>query len=120
ARRALVRKFLKPDGRMVVVGDDRQAIMGFAGASADAMDDLIKELQPTILPLTVTWRCPKAVVAEAQKLVPDILAADNAAVGKILMQAELTEQLEKTDAILCRNTAPLVTTAYGLIRRKVA
>lgn len=120
ARRALVKKFLKPSGRLVVVGDDRQAIMGFAGASADAMDELIDMTQATVMPLNVTWRCPKAVVREAQKLVPDIQAAESAPEGEVLTLESLPDELFSTDAILCRNTAPLVKTAYALIRRRVA
>ena len=50
--------------------------MGFAGASANALDELIDELQAEVLPLTMTWRCPKAVVRLAQRIVPDIEAAD--------------------------------------------
>lgn len=120
ARRALVKKFLKPRGRLIVVGDDRQAIMGFAGASADALDELIHELKATVLPLNVTWRCPKAVVAYAQRLVPDISAADDAPEGEVQHLEALPEELVATDAILCRNTAPLVMTAYSLIRRGIA
>lgn len=120
ARRALVKKFLKPRGRLIVVGDDRQAIMGFAGASADALDELIRELNATVLPLNVTWRCPKAVVAYAQRLVPDISAADDAPEGKVQHLETLPEELVATDAILCRNTAPLVMQAYALIRRGIA
>jgi DNA helicase II / ATP-dependent DNA helicase PcrA len=120
ARRALMRKFVKPKGRMIVVGDDRQAIMGFAGASADAMGELIRDLRPTVLPLTTTWRCPRAVVALAQTLVADIVAADGAADGEVLHLDALPDDLQSTDAILCRNTAPLISTAYALIRRGIA
>jgi DNA helicase-2/ATP-dependent DNA helicase PcrA len=120
ARRALVKKFLKPTGRLMVVGDDRQAIMGFAGASANALDELIEELQAEVLPLTMTWRCPKAVVKLAQRYVPDIQAADDAIEGVVSYATELPAELLPTDAILCRNTAPLVEQAYALIRRGVA
>jgi DNA helicase-2/ATP-dependent DNA helicase PcrA len=120
ARRALVKKFLKPQGRLMVVGDDRQAIMGFAGASANALDDMIEELKADVLPLTMTWRCPKAVVKLAQRYVPDIQAADEAIEGVVSYVQELPAQLLATDAILCRNTAPLVEQAYALIRRGIA
>ena len=121
ARRALIKKFLKPrGGRLMIVGDDRQAIMGFAGASANALDELIDEMKAEVLPLTMTWRCPKAVVREAQKIVPDIVAADDAIEGSVTHVTELPGELLPTDAILCRNTAPLVTTAYSLIRRGIA
>jgi ATP-dependent DNA helicase UvrD/PcrA len=117
ARRALVKKFLKPRGRLMVVGDDRQAIMGFAGASANALDELIEEMNAEVLPLTMTWRCPKAVVKLAQRYVPDIQAADGAPEGTVTRVTELPAELRSTDAILCRNTAPLVEQAYALIRR---
>jgi len=120
ARRALVKKFLKPRGRLIVVGDDRQAIMGFAGASANALDELISELKAEVLPLNVTWRCPKAVVALAQRYVPDIQAAESAVEGEVLNLEALPEELSPTDAILCRNTAPLIEQAYSLIRRGIA
>jgi DNA helicase-2/ATP-dependent DNA helicase PcrA len=120
ARRALVQKFLKPKGRLSIVGDDRQAIMGFAGASADALDEWIRLKQATVLPLTVTHRCPKAVVAEAQKLVPDIVAADGAIDGTVTRTDALPAALVATDAILCRNTAPLISQAFALIRQGTA
>ena len=120
ARRALVKKFLKPTGRLMIVGDDRQAIMGFAGASANALDELIDEMKAEVLPLTMTWRCPKAVVALAQRYVSDIVAADSAIEGTVTNVIELPVKLLPTDAILCRNTAPLIDQAYALIRRGVA
>lgn len=119
ARRALLRKFVKRSGRMIVVGDDRQAIMGFAGASADAMGELIRELDAKVLPLTMTWRCPRAVVAEAQRIVPDIQAQPNAIEGTVERATEFPE-LTKDDAILCRNTAPLIDKAYKFIRQGIA
>lgn len=117
SRQALARKFLKyGTGRMIVVGDDRQAIYGFTGADAAALDNLVTSLRATVLPLTVTWRCPKAVVALAQTIVPDIMAAPEAPEGEVLRLTEMPKDFLPTDAILCRNTAPLVQTAYALIR----
>lgn len=118
AKQALVRKFLKPGGRLIMVGDDRQAIYGFAGADSAAMDNGIRQMGARVLPLSVTWRCPKAVVAVAQRWVPDIEAAPSAPEGIVRttgLKAVLAE-VGTEDAILCRNTAPLVEIAYKLIR----
>lgn len=123
ARQALVRKFLKPfgQGRMVVVGDDRQAIYGFAGAGVTALSDGVAELNAKVLPLTITWRCPRTVVAAAQAYVPDLEAAPNAIEGQVLNLDALPEDMTPgRDAILCRNTAPLIANAYSLIRRGIA
>lgn len=117
ARQALARKFIKPrTGRMVVVGDDRQAIYGFSGADAAALSNLTSELGAMILPLSVTWRCPKSVVALANRIVPDLEAALEAPEGEVLYLDSLPEDLKPGDAILCRNTAPLIQIAYRLIR----
>jgi DNA helicase II / ATP-dependent DNA helicase PcrA len=120
SKMALVRKFLKPrTGRLIIVGDDRQAIYGFAGADAEAMPRMIREMDMQVMPLSVTWRCPKAVVRLAQQLVPDIEAAPEATEGEVIYTNDIPALLESvgpTDAILCRNTAPLIETAYKLIR----
>lgn len=117
ARQALARKFLKPGGRMSIIGDDRQAIYGFSGADAAALDNLTKALNATTLPLSITWRCPKAVVREAQRIVPDITAADEAPEGEVIRIDKLPDDIDIGDAVLCRNTAPLITAAYSLIRK---
>lgn len=119
ARQALARKFLRPrTGRMIVVGDDRQAIYGFTGADAAALPNLVQALDATVLPLSVTWRCPRAVVSLAQQLVPDIEAAPEAPEGEVINLSikDAMEGIQRSDAILCRNTAPLITLAYKLIR----
>ena len=117
ARQALARKFVKPHtGRMIIVGDDKQAIYGFSGADAAALPNLIEALNATVLPLSVTWRCPKAVVALAQGLVPDIEAASGAPEGSVTYVDELPDDLGPDDFIGCRNTAPLIKIAYKLIR----
>ncbi len=120
ARQALLAKFVKANGIMVVVGDDRQGIYGFAGAQADALDKWVALKNAQVLPLTVCWRCPQAVIREAQTLVPDIEWAPNAVEGEVTRTEDLPEKMETTDAILCRNTAPLIERAYALLRRGIA
>ena len=134
-RQAIVRMFLKvPDGRLAAVGDDKQAIYGFSGADARALDNMTRDLAADVYPLSVTWRCPKSVVTLANQIVPDLEAAESAPEGEVLRQNTLPTQAEKTarelpasticledlvpgrDAILCRNTAPLVSLAYQIIR----
>jgi len=116
-RQALAKKFVKPKGRMVIVGDDKQAIYGFAGADAAALTNLQCQLQTRNLPLSVTWRCPKTVVSLAQEIVPDIEAADNASAGEVRAIDALPEDLGTDSAVLCRNMAPLIDLAYSLIRQ---
>jgi len=64
----LSKRMLTPDsGRFIGVGDPHQSIYGFRGADASAMDFLAEQFSCKRLPLSVSYRCSKAVVKEAQK-----------------------------------------------------
>lgn len=134
SRRALARKMLMPNGRAMFVGDRAQAIYGFTGADNDAIEQIIRDFHCVTLPLTTTFRCPKAVVEKAREIVSHIEAHETAPDGMVHEMDETTliqiaehggdlayAGLHPTDdAILCRNTKPLVSLAYQLIRRGVA
>jgi superfamily I DNA/RNA helicase len=124
-RRAMARMMLRGDGRSIWVGDDRQAIYGFTGADADSVEKIQREFGCDVHPLTLTYRCGKSIVAEAQQFVPDIEAHESNEDGTVrrIHESKLTdgsESLQSTDAILCRKTAPLITTAFALIKRGIA
>lgn len=105
-------------GRLVVVGDDRQAIFGFAGADSGSLDRLKKELSATELPLNVTYRCGRAIVAEAARYVPDFEAGPNNPEGLVRYapMANLFTEAGPGDFILSRVNAPLVSVAMRLLR----
>jgi DNA helicase II / ATP-dependent DNA helicase PcrA len=122
ARRALARKMLRHGGRSVWVGDRHQAIYGFTGADSDAIDQIVHQFSCQILPLTVTFRCPKAVVVQARTVVSHIEAHDTAPDGEVRhIDAKdlMKEGLTAADAVLCRNTKPLVDLAFQLIRNRI-
>jgi superfamily I DNA/RNA helicase len=123
ARRALVRALLAPGGRVVAVGDRHQAIYGFTGADADSLDLIRKDFAACELPLTTTYRCPKAVVSFAKQWVSHIEAHEDAPEGIVrqITGDQLLKQNNLTGgtAILCRNTKPLVSLAFWLIRKRI-
>jgi len=82
-RRELAFMMMKDDARLIAVGDDKQAIYGFTGANADSLEQIKTALNSIELPLTITYRCPKAVVEEANRLVPDLIAHESAPIGKV-------------------------------------
>lgn len=68
-QRALISRMLAPSphGRLIAVGDPSQAIYGFRGADATAMQTMKEEFGMTVLPLSVCHRCSRSVVEEARK-----------------------------------------------------
>lgn len=129
--------------RLILCGDPTQAIYGFAGADAESMRRLEVELSATergcvLLPLTVTRRCGKAIVREAQRYVPDLEAHESNPEGEVL-RAKFTVQRRRTpsgqyeffeppvaetylpmvqdgDMILCRANAPLVKELFRFLK----
>lgn len=101
-----------------------QAIYGFTGADADSLDLIQRDFNARLMPLTVSYRCPKAVVEFARQWVDHIEPAGAAPEGKVSTEPYETTlsraDLDAKSAILCRNTKPLVSMAFALIRRKVA
>ncbi len=96
--------------RIIAIGDRHQSIYGFRGADSQAIPRLISELEATVLPLSVTYRCPRSVVSEAQAYVPAFTAADDAPEGTVI-EAEDTAMLGRAvpgDMVVSRANAPLV------------
>jgi DNA helicase-2/ATP-dependent DNA helicase PcrA len=107
--------------RVVVVGDPNQSIYGFRGAMHDSMELLQERFNCHRLPLSVSYRCPKAVVKEARRWVSHILHHDAAPDGLVeCAQDWLVNSFQPGDAILCRNSAPVIAIAFLLIRNKIA
>lgn len=137
---AMVQKSVRPDGRLIVCGDPRQAIYGFRGADYTSIDKLKALRRDWIeLPLTQTFRCSKAVVARQQDHAPGFRAAEANAEGLFLKLPQAGgEATFETDsagwswsdveqhvprsgsaAVLCRNNAPLLSLAFKLLRRRI-
>lgn len=118
-RRLLALGMLKTTGRLVAVGDEHQAIYGFTGADSDALDLIRTATKAIDLPLTVTYRCPKAVVTEARKYVSHIEAHESAPEGLVtyLKLEMMTNDAKVGDSILCRFNAPIVKEAYSFIAK---
>jgi len=123
--------------RLILVGDDCQAIYGFAGADSESLPRMTALLGETAegvkeLPLTVTRRCGKKIVAEANKIVPDFQAWKDNPDGIVRnaryappdgysgMSAKAQEtyhgNVNYGDMVLCRLNAPLVNQCFKFIK----
>lgn len=109
---------VKANGRVCAVGDPRQAIYGFRGADSAAVDNVVRRLNAKVLPLSVCYRCCKAVVLEAQEIVPYIEWAPNAEDG--IVSEALTKDMKRDarpgDFILSRTNAPLISLCMYFIK----
>lgn len=119
-QRELLAKMLKPTGRLIAVGDENQAIYGFRGAGTDSLDRIIEDFKCEVFPLSVSYRCSRKVIQAAQKIVPTIQHREDAPEGAVGNLSDYTTtDFLPTDAILCRNNAPLIRFAFQLIRRQI-
>ena len=119
--RELVYKLVGRGGRLVAVGDDRQAIMGFAGADTDSFHSIVREMNATELPLTVCFRCPSKHLDLARRIVSDIQPRDGAPAGSIayIDNEELNSAVQLGDLIVCRQTSPVVGLCIKLIGQRI-
>ena len=70
----LCKRMCKPNGSIICVGDRNQSIYGFRGADVNSIPNIIKELNPKIFSLPISYRCPKEhirLVKEFARNLPD-------------------------------------------------
>lgn len=121
----LAERMLAPGGRLFAVGDRRQSIYGFNGADPLALQVIIERFDATVLPLTISFRCPRAVVLYAQQFVGTHIEPAPDAEDGIARRIGLfpgwwqEDRPAAGDAILCRFNAPLVKQAFEFLRAGV-
>lgn len=115
----LIKSSIARGGRCIFVGDRRQAIYGFAGADTSAFSKIVEFCGGKTLPLSVCYRCPSAVIDLAKELCPEIEARPDAPLGVVrhIKEDMLGDEVREGDMLLCRQTAPLVSTCLMLIGR---
>jgi DNA helicase-2/ATP-dependent DNA helicase PcrA len=109
---------LKPNGRIIAVGDHHQSLYGFRGADPQAIPDAIKRLNATVLPLSICYRCPRIHVEMVKDIVPEIEPSPTAKEGTYanIEYKQMMEMLKEGDMVICRTNAPLVKPAFAVIK----
>jgi len=110
----LMKKAIKKNGRFVAVGDPHQCIYGFAGADVNSFNKLTGLPNTVTLPLSMTYRCAKAITEKAQTLVPHIECLPDAEDGLVRYDGKL-EEIQEGDLILSRVNRPLVTLCLQML-----
>lgn len=129
---------VRPDGRLVTVGDPKQAIYAFRGADSRSMGK-IRKLRSNWVDrgLLTTFRCPKLIVARQQDHAPGYKAWHTNTEGSVTELKPGTEGFQLDEGwtwqtirrlqpspdckvmVLCRNNAPLLSLAFKLIRGQI-
>lgn len=108
-------RLVKPmTGRNILVGDPRQSIYAFRGSDVNSFDSFASQPNTVTLPLSISYRCAKNIVKEAQKVYKEIEENPEGKEG-IVRKGKL-EEAQDGDFVLCRNTRPLVDAFMQLIK----
>lgn len=121
AQLELVLRAAGATGRIIAVGDPRQAIQGFAGADNRSFDNIVTRARAKVMPLSVCYRCPTTHLDLAREIVPTIEAAPGAQPGTVtnIDLARFASMPRSGDLIICRVNAPLVGAALRLIAKGI-
>lgn len=127
-------------GKIIAVGDQKQAIYQFRGADSRSMQTMRRLSSDWMdLPLATTFRCPKVIVERQRQHAPGFRAWHTNADGRFQQFTsnngtaavdldggwsfaslqQLLPASTATLAVLCRNNAPLLSLAFKLIRRGI-
>lgn len=97
--------------RVYCVGDPLQRIYEFAGVDAGAFDRMTATLGARVLPLSITYRCARAIVAYLKPLCPQLEARPGAPEGEVNRVDKLFDGPfgpQPGDFVLSRTNAPLI------------
>lgn len=103
--------------RIIAVGDPFQSIYAFRGALSTSMATLCSRFSMREMVLSVSFRCPRAIVRNAHWRAPHMQYPEWAEEGQVNAPAEWTaSDIPDGAAIICRNNSPLFALAFRLIR----
>lgn len=122
AQTNLILKSVAKGGRIICVGDSRQAIYGWSGADQRSWKTMEALIQPEVMPMNTSYRCPKSHIALAQLTVPDIKAPAWQREGVLEYVEEdfvSPDNVRAGDMIISRRVAPLIRRALGMIKAGV-
>jgi DNA helicase II / ATP-dependent DNA helicase PcrA len=111
---AMVRKLVGSDRRLIAVGDEFQSIYGFRGADTGGMAKQRTAFNMSSLGLSISFRCPEAIVANARWRAPDFKAIRPGGTVEALQGLDLTTIFDGS-AFICRNNMPLFRLAILLL-----
>lgn len=111
---AILRRLRGRNTRTIIVGDRFQSIYGFRGACEGGMGTLSKEYNASPFDLSVSFRCPSAIVANARWRAPHFRWLKEGGHVETLKELDLNS-IPDGSTFICRNNAPLFRLAMRLL-----
>jgi superfamily I DNA/RNA helicase len=105
-------------GRVIAVGDERQAIYGFRGAGGKAsIARIVDGLKADVLRMTITYRCARSIVDVAAETVDHFVAAPGAPEGEVIRGEwnEIRPEVKGGDLVVSRSNAPLIREVMAMV-----
>lgn len=104
-------------GRLIAVGDPWQSIYAFRGSIQSSMRRLRERFDMHEMTLSISFRCPRAIVRKAHSRVPHMQWPEWAIEGLVDHRSPWDGQsIVDGAAIICRNNAPLFSLALRLLK----
>jgi len=110
----ITRKLVGKSSRLVAVGDPFQSIYQFRGAMQDGMAIQRSAFSMQTQRLSVSFRCPSAIVENARWRAPGFRSLIDGGRVECLRSLNI-EEITDGSAIICRNNAPLFALACRLL-----
>lgn len=105
------------ESRMVAVGDRWQAIYAFRGAETNGVDKIKSHFNMTEMPLSISFRCPEAIVKAVHWHVPHMKWVKGGGRHEVLQDLS-PDRIPEGATFVCRNNAPLLRAAFALLSVK--
>ena len=118
ARQGLVDKTFGRGARFIAVGDKKQQINVWCGATEESLDTYTKRPNTVIFTLPISYRIPKIIEPIAQRYSPDIIAGPDAAEGEIRHDVSANDA-RPGDLVLCRMSSNLVELYLEYVRNNM-
>ena len=107
-QREIILGLISKKGRFVGVGDFRQSIYSFMGANLDSFKYFKTMPNTEVLPLSVSYRCPKKVVEFANKIFPNDKIESFEDNPEGVVRKGSFDEIKFGDMVLCRLNKPLI------------
>lgn len=116
--RALAWMFKTPKTIVMAAGDRNQSIFSFKGAYVELWEEVIDDLEATVMPLSISFRCPSDVVRLAHNYVPTLLNTETAIRGSVghMPREEFVRMVQPGDLVYARYTRYIVSTGLAVLR----